>query len=111
MRAHFALIKLKLKRTFSLTASCIETLEIQNISLQEQVLSVLKCTDESSLVALGKYLFPAVQMRKKLIFKKDSKVVHIRCSAFLVSQKVLAKTVHSPPRTANTVSVIAAEDD
>jgi len=37
----------------------------QNISLQEQVLSVLKCTDESSLVALVKYLFLAVQMRKK----------------------------------------------
>ena len=37
----------------------------QNISLQEQVLSVLKCTDESSVVALGKYLFLAVQIRKK----------------------------------------------
>ena len=37
----------------------------QNISLQDQVLSVLKCTDESSLVALGKYLFLAVQMCKK----------------------------------------------
>ena len=37
----------------------------QNISLQEQVLSVLKCTDDSSLVALGKYLFLAVQIRKK----------------------------------------------
>ena len=114
MRAHFALIKLKLKRTFSLTASCIETLEIQNISLQEQVLSVLKCTVENSLVALGKYLFLAVQMHIKNIknkLKKDSKVVHIRCSAFLVSQKVLAKTVHSPFRTVSTVSVTAAEDD
>ena len=30
---------------------------------------------------------------------------------FLVSQKVLAKTVHSPPRVVNTVSVTAAEDD
>ena len=79
----------------------------QNISLEDRVLSVLKCTDESSLVALGKYLFLAVQMRKKT----DSKVVHIYCSAFLVSQKVLAKTVHSPSRIANTVSVIAAEDD
>ena len=65
MRAHFTLIKVKLKRTFSLTASCIETSETQNISLQEQVLNVLKCTDENSLVALGKYLFLAVQMRKK----------------------------------------------
>ena len=27
--------------------------------------SVLKCTDESSLVALGKYLFLAVQIRKQ----------------------------------------------
>ena len=78
----------------------------QNISLQEQVLSVLKCTDESSLVSLGQYLFLAVQIRKN-----DSKVVHIHCSAFLVSQKVLAKTVHSPFRIANTVSVKAAEDD
>ena len=75
------------------------------------MLSVLKCTDESSLVALGKYLFPAVQMRKNLIFKKDSKVVHILCSVFLVSQKLLAKTVHSPSRFANTVSVMASEDD
>ena len=38
-------------------------------------------------------------------------MVHIHCSAFLVSQKVLAKTVHSPSRIAYTVSVIAAEDD
>ena len=86
----------------------------RNISLQDQVLSVLKCTDESSLVALGKYLFLAVQMHIKNIknkLKKDSKVVHIRCSAFLVSQKVLAKTVHSPSRIVNTVSRIAAEDD
>ena len=39
--------------------------KIQNTSLQDHVLSVLKCTDESSLVALGKYLFLAVQMHKK----------------------------------------------
>ena len=43
--------------------------------------------------------------------KNDSKVVHIHCSAFLVSQKVLAKTVHSPFRIANAISVKAAEDD
>ena len=71
------------------------------------MLSVLKCTDESSLVALGKYLFLAVQIRKKRL----EKVVHIHCSAFFVSQKVLAKTVHSPFRIANAVSVKAAEDD
>ena len=41
------------------------TNKAQNISLQDQVLSVLKCTDESNLVALGKYLFLAVQIRKK----------------------------------------------
>ena len=35
----------------------------QNISLQDQMIKVLKYTDESSLVALGKYLFLAVQMR------------------------------------------------
>ena len=32
-------------------------------------------------------------------------------SLSLVSQKVLAKTVHSPSRITNTVSVTAAEDD
>ena len=37
----------------------------RNISLQDQVLSVLKCTEESSLVALGKYLFLAVQVHQK----------------------------------------------
>ena len=42
----------------------------QNISLQDQVLSVLKCTDESSLVALGKYLFLAVQMHIKKYKKR-----------------------------------------
>ena len=68
---------------------------------------MLKCTDESSLFALGKYLFLAVQMRKKTTRKWCISIV-VR---FFVSQKVLAKTVHSPPRTANTVSVIAAEDD
>ena len=95
----------------------------QNILLQEQVLSVLKCTDESSLVALGKYLFLAVQMHKKMTRKWCiSIVVHFLClkrcwlklcipHLELVSQKVLAKTVHSPPRTANMVSVTAAEDD
>ena len=63
------------------------------------MLSVLKCTDENSLVTLGKYLFLAVQMRKnKNTIKKDWKVVHIHCRAFLVSQKVLAKTVHSPSK-------------
>ena len=45
----------------------------QNISLQDQVLSVLKCTDESSLVALGKYLFLAVQMHIKNIKNKKKK--------------------------------------
>ena len=39
--------------------------KVQNVSLQDQVLSVLKCIDESSLAALGKYLFLAVQMHKK----------------------------------------------
>ena len=39
--------------------------KVQNISLQDQVLGVLKFTDESSLFALGKYLFLAVHMRKK----------------------------------------------
>ena len=53
-------------------------------------------------------MFLAVQMRKK---EHDWKVVHIHCSAFLVSQKVLAKAMHSPSRIVNTVSVIAAEDD
>ena len=71
------------------------------------MLSMLKCTDDSSLAALGKYLFLAVQVR----VKNDSKVVHIHCRAFLVSRKVLAKTVHSPSRTVNTVSAIAPEDD
>ena len=75
------------------------------------MLSVFKCTDESSLVALGKYLFLAVQIRKRKRKRNYSKVVHIHCSAFLVSQKVLAKTVHSPSRIASTVSVITAEDD
>ena len=41
----------------------------QNISHQEQVLSVLKCADENSLVALGKYLFLAVQIHKKTTWK------------------------------------------
>ena len=39
--------------------------KVQNVSLQDQVLSALKCIDESSLAALGKYLFLAVQMHKK----------------------------------------------
>ena len=30
--------------------------KVQNVSLQDQVLSVLKCIDESSLAALGKYV-------------------------------------------------------
>ena len=38
----------------------VYTNKAQNISLQDLVLSVLKCTDESSLVALGKYWFLAV---------------------------------------------------
>ena len=37
----------------------------QIISVQVQVLSVLRCTEESGLVALGKYSFLAVQMRQK----------------------------------------------
>ena len=72
MRAHFALIKLKMKHTYVLfdcfmygNIRNVYINKAQNISLQEQVLSVLKCTDESSLVALGKYLFLAVQIRKK----------------------------------------------
>ena len=52
----------------------------QSISLQDQVLSVLKCTDESSLVALGKYLFLAVQMHKKKTGKWCiSTAVHFLC--------------------------------
>ena len=37
--------------------------------------------------------------------------MHIHCRAFLVSQKMLAKTVHSPSTIVNTVSVTAPEDD
>ena len=53
----------------------------QNISLQDQVIKVLKCTDESSLVALGKYLFLAGQMRKKKTTRKwcVSIIVHFSC--------------------------------
>ena len=68
MRAHFAPIKLKTKRMFSLTASCTETSETctqTKLKTFHSRSSMLKCTDESSLVALGKYLFLAAQIRKK----------------------------------------------
>ena len=50
---------------FSVTALCMKTSETKLKTFQDQVLSVLKCTEESSVVALGKYLFLAVQMHQK----------------------------------------------
>ena len=54
----------------------------QNISLQDQMLSVLKCTDESSLVVFEKCLFIAAQMHnnKKTTLKLCiCIVVHFWC--------------------------------
>ena len=48
-------------------------LQCSQILLQDQVLSVLKCTDESSLVAFGKSLFVLVYSANA--WKNDSKVV------------------------------------
>ena len=39
--------------------------KLQDISFQEQVICLLRSTPENSLVALGKYLFFAAQMRRK----------------------------------------------
>ena len=75
--------------------------KVQIVSLQDQVLSVLKCTDERSLVAL----------EKSVLVSSSANAFGFFGFFFLVSQKVLAKTAHSPSRVVNTVSVTAAEDD
>ena len=66
------------------------------------MLSVIKCTDDSSLVAPGKYSVLEAQTRKKRLES---------AARFSCLKKALAKTTHSPSRIVNTVSRIAAEDD
>ena len=39
--------------------------KLQDISFQDQVISILRSTQENSLDALGKYLFLEAQMRQK----------------------------------------------
>ena len=64
------------------------------------MLSVIKCTDDSSLVAPGKYSVLDAQMRKKRLES---------AARFSCLKKALA--MHSPSRIANTVSRLAAEDN
>ena len=73
VRAHFVPLKLETKPAFFLTASVWKHQErvqnkAQNLSLRDQVFSVLKCNllKRAFWLPLEKYLFVAVQIRQKL---------------------------------------------